>query len=137
MTVTSYEIPEPLVDTRVRVYAESMGMLCQQLRSHPACEGRSIQLEGTAWQQCIAALRSRSVMGPFPVSNTVTVRVRQRTLSVPRALTTRLVDIAVTDGAAHARVYSTLPPLDVGPISVGPTDDVVAVAIKVLEAADA
>lgn len=137
MSATSYVVPEPFVDTRIRVYAESMDLLLQKSQSRPACEGSSILSEGTSWLQCIAALRSRSVQGPFPVSKAITLRVRQRTLSLPRTLTTWLVDISVEDEAAHARIYSTLPRLDVGPIPVRPTDDVVAVAIKVLDAADA
>ena len=137
MSAHGFNVREPLVDTRVRVYAEKLGALVQQSRSRPACQGRSILFEGTRWQQCIAALRSRSSQGPFVESAAITVLVRQRTLSLPEALTTWLVDIAVADGAAHERVYSTLPRLDVGPIPVRPTDDVVAIAIKVLEAADA
>lgn len=137
MSAHSFQVFEPLIDTRARVYAERMDALARRSRSRPVCEGRSILLEGTPWQQCIAALRSRSVQGPFPVSNGITLRVKQRTLSMPRTLTTWLVDIAVDDGAAQARVYSTLSRLDVGPISIAPTDDVVAIAIKVLEAADA
>lgn len=93
--------------------------------------------EGTPWQQCLAALRSRSSQRSVVVSTVITVLVRQRTLSLPEALTTWLVDIAVADGTARALVYSTLPRLDVGPIVVGPADDVVAVVIKVFEAADA
>jgi hypothetical protein len=137
MGATSYQVPEPLVDTRVRVYVGGLDALCDQLRSAPVCEGRSILLEGTSWQQCVAALRSRSVRGPFPISNAIALQVAQRTLSMPRTVTTWLVDIAVADGTAHAHVYSTLPRLDVGPIFIDPSDDVVAVAIKVLDAADA
>lgn len=137
MSALSYQVPEPLVETRVRVYVDGLDAPRHQLRSPPVCEGRSILLEGTPWQQCVAALLSRSVQSPFPVSNAITLQIKQRTLSVPRLLTTWLVDIAVADGAAHARVYSTLPRLDIGPIAAGPMDDVVAVAIKVLEAADA
>jgi hypothetical protein len=134
MSALSYQVPEPLVETRVRVYVDGLDAPRHQLRSPPVCEGRSILLEGTPWLQCIAALRSRSVRGPFPISNAITLQVKQRTLSMPRTVTTWLVDITVADGAAHALVYSTLPRLDVGPIAVRPTDDVVAVAIKVLEA---
>jgi hypothetical protein len=137
MGATRYQVREPFVDTRVRVYVGGLDALCDQLLSAPVCDGRSILLEGTSWQQCVAALRSRSVRGPFPISNAITLQVAQRTLSTPRTVTTWLVDIAVADGTAHAHVYSTLPRLDVGPIAVRPTEDVVAIAIKVLEAADA
>ncbi|MDH6149548.1 hypothetical protein OKW46_003473 [Paraburkholderia sp. WSM4179] len=67
MSTTSYEVPEPLVDTRVRSYVESMSALCGLSRSHPVCEGQSIQFEGAPWEPSIAALRSRFVQGPFPV----------------------------------------------------------------------
>lgn len=137
MGATSYQVPDPLVDTRVRVYVGRLEALCDQLRSPPVFEGRSITFEGTPRQQCIAALRSRSIQGPFPVSKAITLKIKQRTLSLPRTLTAWLVDISVEDEAAHARIYSTLPRLDVGPIPVGSTDDAVAIAIKVLEAADA
>ncbi len=137
MSAHGFNVREPLVDTRVRVYAEKLGTLAPQSRSRPVCQRRSIMFDGTPLQQCLAALRSRSSQRPFVVSKAITVLVRQRTLSLPKALTTWLVDIAVAGGTAHARVYSTLPRLDVGPIPVSPTDDVVAVAIKVLEAADA
>lgn len=137
MSDTSYVVPEPFLETRIRVYAERMASIWTQSHSRPACEGRSILLEGTPLQQCVAALRSRSVRGPFPISNAITLQVKQRTLSMPRTVTTWLVDIAVADGAAHAHIYSTLTRLDVGPLFIGPADDVVAVAIKVLEAADA
>ncbi|MGF6302959.1 hypothetical protein OKW42_006312 [Paraburkholderia sp. WC7.3d] len=58
MSTTSYKVPEPLVDTRVRIYAESMSTLCQQSHSRPVCEGRSTMLEGTpvASVHCCAAL---------------------------------------------------------------------------------
>ncbi len=137
MSDTSYVVPEPFVETRIRVYAKSMASLWTQSHSRPACEGRSILLQGTPLQQCVAALRSRSVRGSFPISNAITLQVKQRTLSIPLTVTTWLVDVAVADGTAHAHVYSTLPRLDVGPVFIGPSDDVVAVAIKVLEAADA
>jgi hypothetical protein len=137
VTVKSYEIPEPLVDTRVRVYAKKLDTFWQQYRPHPVsvCEGRSILLEGSAWEQCIAALRSRYVRGPFPVSDAVTVLVVRQTTSGPHVKTTRRVDIEIRDGAARARVHSTQPRIDFGPILVQMTDDIVAVAIKVLEAA--
>ncbi|RDJ98532.1 hypothetical protein DLM46_32920 [Paraburkholderia lacunae] len=137
MTVKSYEIPEPLVDTRVRVYATKLDTFWQQQtpRPVPVCEGRAIQFEGSAWEQCIAALRSRYVRGPFPVSDDITILAVQQTTSGPHVLTTWRIDIAVADGAANARVRSTQPRIDLGPIPVRMTDDIVAVAIKVLEAA--
>ena len=141
MTVKSYEKPEPLVNTRVRVYAKKLDTFWQQYHPHPVsvCEGRSIQLEGSAWQQCIAALRSRYVRGPFPVSDDITVLAVQQTISGPHVLTTWRIDIAVAAGAgagaANARVHSTRPRIDLGPILIEMTDDIVVVAIKVLEAA--
>jgi hypothetical protein len=137
VTVKSYEKPEPLVDTRVRVYAKKLDTFWQQYHPHPVsvCEGRSIQLEGSAWEQCIAALRSKHVCGAFPVSDAITVLVVQQTTSGPHVLTTWRVDIEIRNGAAHARVYSTRPRLDFGPIPVEATDDIVVVAIKVLETA--
>ena len=139
MTVKSYEKPEPLVNTRVRVYAKKLDTFWQQYHPHPVsvCEERSIQLEGSAWQQCIAALRSRYVRGPFPVSDDITVLAVQQTISGPHVLTTWRIDIAVAAGAgaANARVHSTRPRIDLGPILIEMTDDIVVVAIKVLEAA--
>ena len=141
MTVKSYEKPEPLVNTRVRVYAKKLDTFWQQYHPHPVsvCEGRSIQLEGSAWEQCIAALRSRYVRGPFPVSDDITVLAVQQTISGPHVLTTWRIDIAVAAGAgagaANARVHSTRPRIDLGPILIEMTDDIVVVAIKVLEAA--
>jgi hypothetical protein len=135
MDKVSNEIPEPLVDTRVRVYAEKLRQLWQQHNPHPApaCEGRSIQLDGSAWEQCITALRSRHVRGPFPLSDAITVLIVQQTTSGPHVMTTWRVDIEIRGRAAYARVHSTLPRIDLGPIPVETTDDVVAVAIKVLE----
>jgi hypothetical protein len=141
VTVKSYEKPEPLVNTRVRVYAKKLDTFWQQYHPHPVsvCEGRSIQLEGSAWEQCIAALRSRYVRGPFPVSDDITVLAVQQTISGPHVLTTWRIDIAVAAGAgagaANARVHSTRPRIDLGPILIEMTDDIVVVAIKVLEAA--
>lgn len=132
----SYEIPEPVVNTRVRVYAEKLDMLWLQQSPRPVsvCEGRSIQSEGSPWEQCLAALQSRSVRGPFPVSSASTVLILQQTTSGPELATTWRIDIAVTNGAAHAQVLSTRPRIDLGPILVSARDDVVAVAIKMLQA---
>jgi hypothetical protein len=136
MTV-NYEVLEPLVDTRVRVYAEKLDILWQQTnpRPTPECEGRSVQFEGSPCEQCISALRSRHVRGPFPASKAITVLVVQQTTSGPHVLTTWRIDIAVAEGAARARVHSTRPRIDIGPVPIEAMDDVVAVAVKVLEAA--
>ena len=46
------------------------------------------------------------------------------------------LDIEIDSGAvAHARVHSTRPRIALGPIPVAATDDILDVAVKVLEAA--
>lgn len=132
---TNYETPEPRVDTRVRVYANILHVLWQQYHPHPesACEGRSIMLRGSEQEQCIAALRAISVKGPFPHSDAITVLVAQQTTSGPHVLTTWRIDIKIHDEAAHARVYGTRPRLDIN-TPVSSADDVVTIAIKVLQA---
>ena len=82
---------------------------------------------------CSAALKVCS--GTVPVSDDITVLVVQQTISGPHVLTTWRIDIAVAAGAAIARVHSTRPRIDLGPILIEMTDDIVVVAIKVLEAA--
>ena len=58
-----------------------------------------------------------------------------RTTLVHKQCELMSVDVEIRNGAAHARVYSTRPRLDFGPIPVEATDDIVVVAIKVPETA--
>jgi anti-sigma regulatory factor (Ser/Thr protein kinase) len=79
-------------------------------------------------------VKSYEIAEPLVVTRVRVCAVQQPT-SGPHVLTTWRIDIAVADGAANARVHSTRPRIDFGPILVQMTDDIVAVAIKVLEAA--
>lgn len=62
MSALSYQVPEPLVETRVRVYVDGLDAPRHQLRSPPVCEGRSILLEGTPWQQCAYSTPNRTLI---------------------------------------------------------------------------
>jgi hypothetical protein len=138
-TATSFTPREALVRTRVWLFAEMLPFFWQQKNTSPVpvYDGKSVLIGGSPWQQAEAALGAGPVREPLPSSNEFSLFVDQITVSGPIVKMTWRVDIQVRDGVASAQVYSTLPRVDVEPISIEPFADVLAVATKILEAANA
>lgn len=136
---TSFTSREPLVHTKVRLFAQRLPIAWQKKSGDPTpvYEGQSVLIEGTPWQQVAAALRARRIRKLLPMSNDISLFVNQMTASGPTVRMTWQMDIQIDEGGAHAQVHSTRPRLDLEPVPVEPFDNVLSVTTKLLEAANA
>jgi hypothetical protein len=87
------------------------------------------------WQRAAEALQLGGNLrpgGPYPKAKTATVFVLQSTAGGPQDIFQMRLDIITKRGAAHTSVVSSQPPLDLEPVLVGETDDVVTIVRKVV-----
>jgi hypothetical protein len=70
--------------------------------------------------------------GPYPRAKSATVFVLRSTAGGAQDVPEVRLDIVVAKGAAHASVVSNHPPLDLEPVPVNKTDDIVVVLRNIL-----